>query len=151
MSYKNNAISSDDPQAIEKLTEKLHKCEELQTLMKKANAHYKKYGTVKGCEGISDEKAENMDMAARSVHYHWEKQPFPTFHITNNGAEIRRLKKRIESLTATQNTEFVGCMFEAGGGQNGCYNFAISHIHLATIGFYIKFFYHNFCCFFLSE
>ena len=61
MSYKNNAISSDDPQAIEKLTEKLQKCEELQTLMKKANAHYKKYGTVKGCEGISDEKAENME------------------------------------------------------------------------------------------
>jgi hypothetical protein len=54
MSYKNNAISSDDPKAIEKLTEKLQKCEELQTLMKKANAHYKKYGTVKGCEGISD-------------------------------------------------------------------------------------------------
>ena len=42
MSYKNNAISSDDPQAIEKLMEKLQKCEELQTLMKKANAHYKK-------------------------------------------------------------------------------------------------------------
>lgn len=35
MSYKNNAISSDDPKAIEKLTEKLQKCEELQTLMKK--------------------------------------------------------------------------------------------------------------------
>ena len=34
MSYKNNAISSDDPKAIEKLTEKLQKCEELQTLMK---------------------------------------------------------------------------------------------------------------------
>ena len=51
MSYKNNAISSDDPKAIEKLTEKLQKCEESQTLMKKANAHYKKYGTVKGCEG----------------------------------------------------------------------------------------------------
>ena len=28
----------------------------------KANAHYKKYGTVKGCEGISDEKAENLDI-----------------------------------------------------------------------------------------
>ena len=27
MSYKNNAISSDDPKAIEKLTEKLQKCE----------------------------------------------------------------------------------------------------------------------------
>ena len=27
MSYRNNAISSDDPNAIEKLMEKLHKCE----------------------------------------------------------------------------------------------------------------------------
>ena len=67
MSYKNNAISSDDPKAIEKLTEKLQKCEELQTLMKKANAHYKKYGTVKGCEGISDEKAENLDTIVRRI------------------------------------------------------------------------------------
>ena len=67
MRYKNNAISSDDPKAIEKLTEKLHKCEELQTLMKKANAHYKKYGTVKGCEGISDEKAENLDTIVRRI------------------------------------------------------------------------------------
>ena len=67
MSYKNNAISSDDLKAIEKLTEKLHKCEELQTLMKKANAHYKKYGTVKGCEGISDEKAENLDTIVRRI------------------------------------------------------------------------------------
>ena len=38
MSYKNNAISSDDPQAIEKLTEKLHKCETEQEFMKKVNA-----------------------------------------------------------------------------------------------------------------
>ena len=114
MSYKNNAISSDDPKAIEKLTEKLQKCEELQTLMKKANAHYKKYGTVKGCEGISDEKAENLDMSARSVHYHWEKQPFPSYHITNNGAEIRRIKKRIENLEANKNTEFVGWKFNGG-------------------------------------
>lgn len=114
MSYKSNAISSDDPKAIEKLTEKLQKCEELQTLMKKANAHYKKYGTVKGCEGISDEKAENLDMSARSVHYHWEKQPFPSYHITNNGAEIRRIKKRIENLEANKNTEFVGWKFDGG-------------------------------------
>ena len=34
MSYKNNAISSDDPQAIEKLTEKLNKCETEQEFMK---------------------------------------------------------------------------------------------------------------------
>ena len=38
MSYKNNAISSDDPKAIEKLTEKLQKCEKEQEFMKNVNA-----------------------------------------------------------------------------------------------------------------
>lgn len=49
MSYKNNAISSDDPKAIEKLTEKLHKCETEQEFMKKVNVYYKKNGTCVGC------------------------------------------------------------------------------------------------------
>ena len=35
MSYNNNAISSDDPKAVEKLTEKLNKCEKEQEFMKK--------------------------------------------------------------------------------------------------------------------
>ena len=52
MSYKNNAISSDDPKAIEKLTEKLNKCETEQEFMKKVNAYYKKNGTCVGCEGV---------------------------------------------------------------------------------------------------
>ena len=57
MSYKNNAISSDDPKAIEKLTEKLNKCETEQEFMKKVNSYYKKNGTCVGCEGVSDELA----------------------------------------------------------------------------------------------
>ena len=39
MSYKNNAISSDDPKAIEKLTGKLQKCEKEQEFMKNVNAY----------------------------------------------------------------------------------------------------------------
>ena len=46
MSYNNNAISSDDPKAIEKLTEKLHKCETEQEFMKNVNAYYKKNGCL---------------------------------------------------------------------------------------------------------
>ena len=38
MSYNNNAISSDDPKAVEKLTEKLNKCEKEQEFMKKVNS-----------------------------------------------------------------------------------------------------------------
>ena len=113
MSYKNNAISSDDPKAIEKLTEKLHKCEKEQEFMKNVKAYYKKNGTTKGCDGISDELAAKLDTRVQEA-YSWDKQPFPSYSITNNGAEIRRIKKRIESLTATQNTEFVGWKFDGG-------------------------------------
>ena len=61
MSYKNNAISSDDPKAIEKLTDKLNKCETEQEFMKKVNSYYKKNGTCVGCEGVSDELAAKLD------------------------------------------------------------------------------------------
>ena len=46
MSCKNNAISSDNPKAVEKLTEKLNKCEKEQEFMKKVNSYYKKNCTV---------------------------------------------------------------------------------------------------------
>ena len=113
MSYKNNIISSDDPQAIEKLTEKLQKCEKEQDFMKKANAYYKKNGTTKGCDGISDELAAKLDARVQES-YSWDKQPFPSYRITNNGAEIRRIKKRIENIEANKGTEFVGWKFNGG-------------------------------------
>ena len=78
MSYKNNAISSDDPKAIEKLTEKLQKCEKEQEFMKNVNAYYKKNGTTKGCDGISDELAAKLDTRVQEA-YSWDKQPFPSY------------------------------------------------------------------------
>ena len=41
------AIKSDDPHAIEKLTDKLEKCEKKQSFMKQVNAYYRKNGTAK--------------------------------------------------------------------------------------------------------
>ena len=106
MSYNNNAISSDDPKAVEKLTEKLNKCEKEQEFMKKVNSYYKKNGTVKGCEGVSDELAAKLDKRVQES-YSWDKQPFPSYRITNNGAEIRRIKKRIENIEANKGTELL--------------------------------------------
>ena len=113
MSYNNNAISSDEPKAVEKLTEKLNKCEKEQEFMKKVNSYYKKNGTVKGCEGISDELAAKLDKRVQEA-YSWEQQSFPPYRITNNNAEIRRIKKRIESLKTNQETDYVGWQFEGG-------------------------------------
>ena len=81
--------------------------------MKNVNAYYKKNGTTKGYDGISDELAAKLDTRVQEA-YSWDKQPFPSYSITNNGAEIRRIKKRIENLEANKNTEFVGWKFNGG-------------------------------------
>ena len=54
----NTAISSDDPEAVAKLTEKLEGLKIAQEFMKAINAHYRKNGTCHGMEGLSEEQAE---------------------------------------------------------------------------------------------
>ena len=63
----NSAISSDDPEAVTKLKEKLQQRQEQQSYMKKVNAYYRKNGTMKGFEGISDEKAAEIDEEVRRI------------------------------------------------------------------------------------
>ena len=110
MSY---AISSDDPKAVEKLQERLEKLQKDQERMKTYNAYYRKNGTMVGCPGITDELAHGMDDAILNRRY-GEKLPYPTYCITNNGAEIRRIKKRIEQLTRDKEVGFVGWKFAGG-------------------------------------
>ena len=109
----NTAISSDDPAALEKLRAKLAQLQEDQTFMKKVNAYYRKSGTMKGFEGISDEKAAEIDEAVKS-DYSWITAPYAPYQLSNNNAEINRLKKRIESLERREETGFVGWKFEGG-------------------------------------
>ncbi len=47
----NRVISSDDPNAIQKLQDKLEMCEKSQKYMKEVNAYYRKNGT---CEGFRE-------------------------------------------------------------------------------------------------
>ncbi len=72
-----NNISSDDPDAIEKLKIKLAKLEDLQ----------------------KDMKEHNAEARANKVN-----QPFEKFQLTNNNAVIRNVKLRIEQLTVKQET-----------------------------------------------
>ena len=112
MSYK-HAIRSDDPQAVEKLTEKLEACQKRQEYMKTVNTFYRKNGTVHGCPGVSEETAEKLDESVRSG-YSWETTPFPSYELSNNNAEIRRLKQRIEQLSYNQEVGYVGWKFDGG-------------------------------------
>jgi len=93
----NTAISSDDPEAIPKLEAQLLALEENQAYMKRANAHYRKHGTMKGFDGIADDKAITIDEKIRNG-YSWTKQPYGSYTLQNNNANIRRIRNRIEGL-----------------------------------------------------
>lgn len=107
------AISSDDPQAIEKLTAKLEECQKQQEYMKSANAYYRKFGTMRDFPELSPEQADKIDAKIKDGRS-WEKIPFPSYHLSNNNAEIRRLKQRLESLEQSRETGYVGWTFAGG-------------------------------------
>ena len=110
---ENRVISSDDPNAIQKLQDKLEMCEKSQKYMKEVNAYYRKNGTCEGFPGMEAARAARLDESVRQA-YSWDKQPFPSYALTNNSAEIRRLKQRIEKLTVNQEVGFVGWTFDGG-------------------------------------
>ncbi|RRD64174.1 DUF3560 domain-containing protein [Comamonadaceae bacterium OH2310_COT-174] len=93
-------ISSDDPDAIEKLTEKLRGLERAQELMKKANAIIRRHKDRERClsalvqlEGVTEEKAVELlkpDLMGRVG--------FPAYALSNNNAVIHATRRRIAML-----------------------------------------------------
>ena len=106
-------IRQDDPQAIPKLQKKLDGLEKAQETMKAVNAYSRKHGTLDGCPHLSPESLENLkaDMASG---WHYEKKPFQSWELSNNNAEIRRVRQRIESLTRASEVAYVGWEFDGG-------------------------------------
>lgn len=99
----NNAIFSDDPEAVVKLKKKINGLEKMQEVMKSANKIIRKK--------ISDEEKTNQlkeiglnDNNIYDVFHPVIGNPgFQTFQISNNSANIRRLKKRLKSMQASSN------------------------------------------------
>lgn len=106
-------IRQDDPQAIPKLEKKLAGLEKAQETMKAVNAYFRKHGTLDGCPHLSPENLEKLkaDMVSG---WHYEKKPFQSWELSNNNAEIRRIRQRIDSLTRAKETVYVGWEFEGG-------------------------------------
>ena len=109
----NRAISSDDPDAVQKLQEKLTALEKLQAKMKTTNAYYRKHQTCRGCEGITDEEAARLDQRVKDG-YSWETAPYPAYALSNNNQEIHRIKKRLETLTQNREVGFQDWEFDGG-------------------------------------
>ncbi len=106
-------ISADDPQAVQKLEAKLEKLQAAQDTMKAVNAYYRKHKTLDGCPNLSAERIEAMK-ADMSSQWHIEDKPYPSWALSNNNAEIRRIKGRIAELTKKQETAYAGWEFDGG-------------------------------------
>ncbi|WP_051057769.1 hypothetical protein [Clostridium sp. ASF356] len=106
-------ISADDPQAIQKLEAKLEKLQSAQDTMKAVNAYYRKHKTLDGCPALSAERIEKMK-AEISSQWHIQDKPYPSWALSNNNAEICRIKGRIAELTKKQETTYAGWEFDGG-------------------------------------
>ena len=106
-------ISADDPQAVQKLEAKLERLQASQDTMKAVNAYYRKHKTLDGCPNLSAESIEKMK-AEMSSQWHIEDKPYPSWALSNNNAEIRRVKGRIAELTKKQETAYAGWEFDGG-------------------------------------
>lgn len=92
------SILSNDPQAIEKLQRQLAACEGAQERMKKINAAYHKAGWdgVKAL-GLVDEETLRQ-LQSNLERYPYYKQPFASYELTNNNANIKRIRGRIDEI-----------------------------------------------------
>lgn len=113
MGYRDNVIKSDDPQAIEKLTQKLEDCQKNQQDMKDKNAYFRKFGSMQGYPGMSEAEAKRLDLKVENA-YSWNKQPYASYELQNNNATIRSIKSRIAELTKDKEVGFVGWKFSGG-------------------------------------
>nr|DAV00998.1 MAG TPA: protein of unknown function (DUF3560) [Caudoviricetes sp.] len=88
-------IQAGDPNALERLEAKAKRLEERQDMMKRANAHYRKNGTLEGFDGVGADEAEriNHDMERFGIS-----KPFPSWQLSNNLATIKRTRARIAEL-----------------------------------------------------
>lgn len=95
----NTAISSDDPNAIDKLRDKLASLEAAQERMKKINAAHKKYlKNSHSLEATDLSESDKQLIISYVPSYSWEPHPFPPYAMQNNNANIKRVRDRISQL-----------------------------------------------------
>ncbi len=103
-------ILSGDEQAVELLQEKLDGMVETQDMMKAVNAYYRKEKTLDGCPNLTQEEIEKLK-AEMSSKWHWADVPFLPYELSNNNANIKRTRDRLEGLKKVK---------EAGSQETEC-------------------------------
>ena len=99
-------ISSDDPDAIDKLREKLAKIEAVQARMKAANAAIRKGKTPEAKIANLVQLGFSEGIAAKVLKPDFcGRVGFPSYELTNNNANIKRIRGRIAQLEQASTAE----------------------------------------------
>lgn len=93
----NNAISSDDPEAIAKIKKEIEDLERNQASMKEANGIIRKKNLTKDqkIKSLNDAGFDGDTLMNPKWHYG---EGYQGFELSNNNANINRLKKRLTQL-----------------------------------------------------
>ena len=105
----NDAIYSDNPDAVELIGGKLKEMKDLQALYKKINATHKKFKKDPASLDDSDLSDKFKEMIRNYVpDYSWNPHPIAGYTLTNLSANIRRMEKReviVEKKQAMQDED----------------------------------------------
>jgi hypothetical protein len=109
-SASNRSISGDDTEAANRYKLKLKQLEAAQEKMKAVNKAWKQGDTALYELGLTDFEIEKLKSKMPSC----EKKPFPTWALSNNSAEIRRVKEKLEELNRLDKMEAESTKFSGG-------------------------------------
>ncbi|WP_411342582.1 hypothetical protein ACE3MZ_12945 [Paenibacillus sp. WLX1005] len=90
-------ISADDPDAMGKLERKREAMQADQDHMKAVNAYYRKHKTLDGCSQLNDQQVDELKLSM-SKDWRTSPVPFPSFPLTNNLQNIKRVQTRLNDL-----------------------------------------------------
>jgi hypothetical protein len=88
-----STIFSDDPDALERLAEKIANLEAERDRRKLVNRLYRKGDA----EGLS-ELGLTIEGLKADMKRFWADRPYPSYSLSNISANIRRLKQRVEAI-----------------------------------------------------
>ena len=86
-------LTARDSGSREKIGDSIAELEARQDYMKRANAHYRKNGTLNGFEGMGP-NADSLFAEVIRIHG----RPFPDYELSSNREKIKRLKKNADAI-----------------------------------------------------
>lgn len=105
-----------DPHAHEMLQERVIQLLEQSEKAKRMNAHWRKYHTFSGLDGISDDQAARMDAKQNEIEKQIPsvKQPFPSYELSSIRNRLHAAQDRLKEYEARQAAPKGSTKFDGG-------------------------------------